>query len=894
MALSLCNSKSPTHFQIQHSQPILFLNFLRLITIFFLFLFFPFANSTSFNFPNFNSNNQDQWIIYQGDAYEDGGVIQLTKNQADGSLSFSIGRATYAQPIHLWDSGSGNLTDFNTQFSFNIRALNLSTAGDGLAFFLSPFNATIPSDSFGGYLGLFENSTALNNTDNQIVAVEFDTVKNPWDPSSNHVGIDINSIASVANVTLNTSMKDGTTANVWVNYNSTTTTLSVYLTYAENPVFPGNYSLSYVVNLTKVLPEWVSVGFSAATGAWIEIHTIVSWTFNSTLGGSNNSTPGGFNNSTLAPPPPPSTGTGHKMNLRLVVGLAVSIGTLTFGVGLFWFLKWKKINSRGNNDMGVDASTDDDDFEEGTGPRRFTFRELSHATNNFFEGGKLGQGGFGGVYKGVLSDTQKEIAVKRISEGSMQGKKEYKSEVKTISRLRHRNLVQLIDIYYQKDAFEASGVIQLTKNQADSSLSFSVGRATYAQAMHLWDSETGNLTDFNTQFSFNINALNLGTSGDGLAFFLSPFDATIPDNSSGGSLGLFDNSLALNHTNNQIVAVEFDTYQNPWDPSSNHVGIDVNSIVSVANVTLNTSMNNGTTANAWVNYNSTTTTLSVYLTYAENPVFQGNYTLSYVVNLTKVLPEWVSVGFSAATGALIEIHNIVSWSFNSTLGGSNNSTSGPSPPPSPSNNSSYSTLAPPLPSTGMGHKMNPRLVVGLAVIIGTLSCGVGLFWFMKWQKINSRGNNEMGVDASTDDDDDFEKGTGPRRFTFHELSHATNNFFEGGKLGQGGFGDVYKGVLSGTQEEIAVKRISKGSKQGKKEYKSEVKTISRLRHRNLVQLIANDLEPCPQSNSERETRNHLLLLCRVSCGIWSAVMNWWGVEWVSLFQPNGLTAGVEW
>lgn len=49
-------------------------------------------------------------------------------------------------------------------------------------------------------------------------------------------------------------------------------------------------------------------------------------------------------------------------------------------------------------------------------------------------------------------------------------------------------------------------------------------------------------------------------------------------------------------------------------------------------------------------------------------------------------------------------------------------------------------------------------------------------------------------------------------------------------------------------------------------------------------IVANDLEPCPQSNSERETRNHLLLLCRVSCGIWSAVMNWWGVEWVSLFQ----------
>ncbi|KAF7135109.1 hypothetical protein RHSIM_Rhsim08G0018200 [Rhododendron simsii] len=328
----------------------------------------------------FDPNNQD--IHYQGDAFAASGEIQVTKNLQGTTLNRSVGRATYAQPIHLWDSGSGNLTDFNTQFSFNINALNLSTAGDGLAFFLSPFNATIPDNSSGGCLGLFDNSLAFNHTNNQIVAVEFDTYGNPWDPSHDHVGIDVNSIVSVADVTLNTSMKNGTTANAWVNYNSTTTTLSVYLTYAENPVFPGNYSLSYVVNLTKVLPEWVSVGFSAATGDLIEIHTIVSWTFNSTLGGSNNSTPGGSHNSTLAPPPPapapppPSTGTGHKTNLRLVVGLAVSIGTLTCGVGLFWFLKWKKIDSRGNNDMGVDASTDDDDFEEGTGPRRFTFCQV--------------------------------------------------------------------------------------------------------------------------------------------------------------------------------------------------------------------------------------------------------------------------------------------------------------------------------------------------------------------------------------------------------------------------------------------------------------------------------------------------------------------------------------
>ncbi|XVE66647.1 hypothetical protein DITRI_Ditri08aG0095200 [Diplodiscus trichospermus] len=66
---------------------------------------------------------------------------------------------------------------------------------------------------------------------------------------------------------------------------------------------------------------------------------------------------------------------------------------------------------------------------------------------------------------------------------------------------------------------------------------------------------------------------------------------------------------------------------------------------------------------------------------------------------------------------------------------------------------------------------------------------------------------------------------------------ATNNFAEEGKLGQEGFGAVYRGFLSSLNLSIAVKRVSKMSRQGKKEYIAEVKIISKLRHKNLVQLI---------------------------------------------------------
>jgi serine/threonine protein kinase len=86
-------------------------------------------------------------------------------------------------------------------------------------------------------------------------------------------------------------------------------------------------------------------------------------------------------------------------------------------------------------------------------------------------------------------------------------------------------------------------------------------------------------------------------------------------------------------------------------------------------------------------------------------------------------------------------------------------------------------------------------------------------------------------------EDDFEKGTGPKRFRYEELSIATDNFSDEKKLGEGGFGSVYSGFLKESNLKVAIKRVSKGSKQGKKEYVSEVRIISQLRHRNLVQLI---------------------------------------------------------
>ncbi|XP_016701534.2 cysteine-rich receptor-like protein kinase 18 isoform X2 [Gossypium hirsutum] len=75
---------------------------------------------------------------------------------------------------------------------------------------------------------------------------------------------------------------------------------------------------------------------------------------------------------------------------------------------------------------------------------------LQAATNNFCDENKLGQGGFGPVYKGTLADG-KEIAVKRLSRTSGQGLLEFKNEVMLIAKLQHRNLVRLLGCCLEKN-----------------------------------------------------------------------------------------------------------------------------------------------------------------------------------------------------------------------------------------------------------------------------------------------------------------------------------------------------------------------------------------------------------------------------------------------------------
>ncbi|CAN6482775.1 unnamed protein product [Victoria cruziana] len=97
-------------------------------------------------------------------------------------------------------------------------------------------------------------------------------------------------------------------------------------------------------------------------------------------------------------------------------------------------------NGSGSDGLGTHMRQD----SNGIGYSKFfSFHELSDATSGFSPRNILGQGGFGCVYKGRLTDGR-EVAVKQLRTGSTQGEREFRAEVETISRIHHRHLVSLV------------------------------------------------------------------------------------------------------------------------------------------------------------------------------------------------------------------------------------------------------------------------------------------------------------------------------------------------------------------------------------------------------------------------------------------------------------------
>jgi len=386
------------------------------VTLTFLLLVTSRAAPLSFNYDQLGSDKTNN-INFFGDVKQDNQVLQLTKYEKD-----SLGRVTYSKLFHLWNINTSEVTDFTTRFSFSINTPNKSYHGDGITFYLARPNFPM-SQIDGSGIGLASRVQLSNpnyTKENPFVAVEFDTFVNDWDPKYDHVGIDVNSISTNHTTQWFTSM-DERGYDAEVNYDSSSNNLTVTFTgYQDNKTIQQH--LFYVVNLRDVLPDWVEFGFTSATGFFWEYHTLSSWSFNSSLDFEAKKD---------------GTKTG------LVIGLSVGgVIALICVIGLVCLLKWKLRNKGMKDESHFDLAMDSD-FERSSLPKKFTYEELARATNNFANEHKIGAGGFGAVYKGFIRDLKTHVAIKKVSKESNQGVKEYASEVKVISQLRHKNLVQL-------------------------------------------------------------------------------------------------------------------------------------------------------------------------------------------------------------------------------------------------------------------------------------------------------------------------------------------------------------------------------------------------------------------------------------------------------------------
>ncbi|CAL5085956.1 unnamed protein product [Urochloa decumbens] len=306
----------------------------------------------------------------------------------------------------------------------------------------------------------------------------------------------------------------------------------------------------------------------------------------------------------------------------------------------------------------------------------------------------------------------------------------------------------------------------------------------------------------------------------GLAFVVAPTTAISTANGGGQYLGI---DVANGSASDGILAVELDTLMNPElrDIDSNHVGIDVDSLVSrqarpagfynagAGGSFQELKLNSREPMQVWVDYDGQARQLDVTLAPVRVPKPKKPL-LSMNIDLSTVVADPVYVGFSAASNVMLTCHYVLGWSF---------SLDGPASP------LDLSKL-PVLPQVGSKPRSKVLVVALPLAIVLLLAAMLSAVILTVWRR-------HRYAEVREDWEDEF----GPHRFSYKDLFHATGGFKDSNLLGVGGFGRVYKGVLPDSSLEIAVKKVSHDSRQGVREFVAEVLSIGRIRHRNLVQLL---------------------------------------------------------
>ncbi|XP_042026221.1 L-type lectin-domain containing receptor kinase VII.1-like isoform X2 [Salvia splendens] len=388
------------------------------------------ASAVDFLFNGFSSSD----VSLYGVSTVESRILTLTND-----TNHQIGRGLYPSPIPTKQPNSSLPLPFHTSFIFAMAPYAGKLPGHGIVFLLVP-HLGIDGATSAQHLGLF-NFTNNGDPYNHVFGVEFDVFKNDefGDINANHVGVDVNSLASVQSheagywpesddASFKTSpLNNGKNYQVWIDYVDGTLNVTMSPLGINRPNKP---LLTVPLNLTPVLLDEMYVGFTASTGALVQSHKILSWSFSNTNSSLSDSLiTSGLPNFELPKTP------FHKTR-GFIAGLSAGL-TSIFIVSIivaFLLIKRNREIQRRRAEM--------EDWELEYWPHRISYQEIESATNNFSEQNVIGLGGNGKVYKGTLPGGA-EIAVKRISHDSGEGIRAFLAEISTLGRLKHRNLVGL-------------------------------------------------------------------------------------------------------------------------------------------------------------------------------------------------------------------------------------------------------------------------------------------------------------------------------------------------------------------------------------------------------------------------------------------------------------------
>ncbi|XP_031261430.1 L-type lectin-domain containing receptor kinase S.1 [Pistacia vera] len=408
---------------------------MRFIVVLFIIGSFVFPTfAVDFLFNSFGTITNGTDLVLINDARLESSVVRLNND----SNQFSFGRAYYPTKLTMKPGdNSTNITSFSTSFVFSVLPEIASSPGFGLCFVLTNFTSP-PGALASQYFGLFTNATVP--TVAPLLAVEFDTGRNPEfnDPDDNHIGIDLNNIESDDTASAGyysssngsfvpVNMRNGQNIHAWIDFDGINFEINV--TVAPIGVSkPSRPTLNYK---SPAIANYVSsemyVGFSASKTNWIEAQRILAWSLSDTGVASEINT---TNLPVFSLPSSSSLSAGAIAGI--VIGCVVFVVICVSGC----YLVWRKNNLKHQEEDEIE------DWELEYWPHRFSYEELSQATNGFSENDLLGSGGFGKVYKGTLPNNT-EIAVKCVNHDSKQGLKEFMAEISSMGRLQQKNLVQM-------------------------------------------------------------------------------------------------------------------------------------------------------------------------------------------------------------------------------------------------------------------------------------------------------------------------------------------------------------------------------------------------------------------------------------------------------------------